>query len=106
MRSVDCTMGGSCHQSYWTLGSQGQGQKVEFNALTCIDTASHLVDLIRIDNKTARHIGDKFTQCWLCRYPQPMRCVHDKGGLQTNSSDCNVLQTLVHANPPQNMTQA
>jgi hypothetical protein len=42
------------------------GQQVEFNALTCIDTASNLVKLIRIDNKTAKHIRDKFTQSWLC----------------------------------------
>ena len=42
------------------------GQQVEFNALTCIDTASNLVELIRIDNKTAKHIHDKFTQSWLC----------------------------------------
>ncbi len=41
-------------------------QQVEFNALTCIDTASNLVQLIRIDNKTAKHICDKFTQSWLC----------------------------------------
>ena len=114
------------------------GRKVEFNALTCIDTASNLVELIRIDNKTARHIRDKFTQCWLCRYPRPMRCVHDKGGefigspfqwlleLFSIKDVCstsknpqsnavcermhqtvgNVLRTIVHANPPQNMTQA
>ncbi len=42
------------------------GQQVEFNALTCIDTALNLVELIRIDNKTAKHICDKFTQTWLC----------------------------------------
>eukprot|EP00804_Cyclotella_cryptica_P017998 CCRYP_008288-RA/>CCRYP_008288-RA protein AED:0.62 eAED:0.56 QI:0/0/0/1/0/0/2/0/124 len=40
----------------------------------------------RIDNKTARHIRNKFTQCWLCRYPRPMRCVHDKGGKFIGSS--------------------
>ena len=28
-------------------------RKVEFNALACIDTASNMVDLIRIDNKTS-----------------------------------------------------
>ena len=57
------------------------GSKVcEFNALTCIDTASNLVELVRIDNKTAVHIRDKFSQTWLCRYPRPIRCVHDKGG--------------------------
>ncbi len=38
------------------------GPQVEFNALTCIDTASNLVKLIRIDIKTAEHIRDKFTQ--------------------------------------------
>ncbi len=42
------------------------GQQVEFNALTCIDTASNLVKLICVDNKTAKHIRDKFTQSWLC----------------------------------------
>jgi hypothetical protein len=38
------------------------GQQVEFNALTCIDMASNLVELIRIDNKTAKHIHYKFAQ--------------------------------------------
>ena len=56
------------------------GQQVEFNALICIDTASNLVKLIRNYNKTAKHIRDKFTQIWLCRYSHPVRCLHDKGG--------------------------
>jgi hypothetical protein len=56
------------------------GQQVEFNELTCIDTALNLVELIHVDNKTAEHIRDKFTQSWLCRYPWPVRCLHDKGG--------------------------
>jgi hypothetical protein len=42
------------------------GQQVEFNALTCIDTASNLVELIYVDNKTSKHICDKLTQSWLC----------------------------------------
>ncbi len=42
------------------------GQQVEFNALTYIDMASNLVELIRVENKTAKHIRDKFTQSWLC----------------------------------------
>jgi hypothetical protein len=56
------------------------GRQVEFNALTCIDMASNLVKLIRTDNKTAKHIRDKITQSWLCRYPRPVQCLHDKGG--------------------------
>jgi hypothetical protein len=54
--------------------------QVEYNALTCIDTALNLVKLICIDNKTAEHIRDKFTQSWLCQYPHPVLCLHDKGG--------------------------
>jgi hypothetical protein len=42
------------------------GQQVELNALICIDTASNLVKLICVDNKTAKHIRNKFTQSWLC----------------------------------------
>jgi hypothetical protein len=42
------------------------GRLVEFNALTCNDMASNLVELIHVDNKTATHIHDKFTQSWLC----------------------------------------
>jgi transposase InsO family protein len=62
----------------WTV--QVNGRPCEFSALTCIDTASNLVELVRIDNKTSDHIRDKFAQTWLCRYPRPIRCVHDKGG--------------------------
>ena len=53
---------------------------VEFNALTCIDQAKNLVELIRIKNKTSRHIRHKFAQTWLARYPKPERCIHDNGG--------------------------
>ncbi len=42
------------------------GQQVEFNSLTCIDTVSNLVKLIHVDKNTAKHIIDKFTQSWFC----------------------------------------
>ena len=42
------------------------GQEVELNALTCIDTTTNLVELTRIEEKTSIHIRDKFTQAWLC----------------------------------------
>ncbi len=38
------------------------GQQVEFNALTYIDMTLNLVKLIRVINKTAKHIRDKFRQ--------------------------------------------
>jgi hypothetical protein len=114
------------------------GGQVELNVLTCIDMASNLVKLIRVDKKTVEHICDKFTQNWLCQYPCPVQCLHDKGGeligknfqwlleifsikdvcstsknLQCNAiyermhqTVNNVLRTLVHTNPPRNMTPA
>ena len=51
----------------WTI--KVQGRQVEFNALTRIDTASNLVELLIIDNNTLAHVHDKLTQCWLCHYP-------------------------------------
>jgi hypothetical protein len=100
--------------------------------------ASNLVRLICVDNKTAKHIRDKFMQSWLYQYPCPVQCLHDKGGEfigqnfqqlleifsikdvcltsknpQSNAicdrmhqAVTNVLRTLVHTNPLQNMTQA
>jgi hypothetical protein len=100
--------------------------------------APNLVEMIRVDNKTANHIRDKFIQSLLCRYPRPVQCLHDKGSefigqnfqwllkifsikdvcltSKNPQSDAicermhqtvtNVLRTLVHTNPPQNMTQA
>jgi hypothetical protein len=47
------------------------GRQVEFNGLACIDTALSLVELIHIDNKTAKHIPEKFTPTWLYQYPHP-----------------------------------
>ena len=41
--------------------------------------ALNLVELIRVDNKTAKHIRDKFTQSWVFQYPHPVQCLHDKG---------------------------
>ena len=57
-----------------------RGKAYEFNALTCIDTAKKIIELVRIDNKTSQHISSKFVQTWMARYPWPKRCVHDKGG--------------------------
>ena len=54
-------------------------KEVEFNALTCIDPVTNLVELVRIENKTSAHIAKQFENCWLARYPWPERCIHDKG---------------------------
>ncbi len=100
--------------------------------------ASNLVELIRVEYKTAKYIHYKSTQNWVCRYPHPVQCLHDKRGEfigknfqwlleifsikdvcstsknpqfnaiceRIHQTVNNVLTTLVHTNPPCNMTQA
>ena len=86
MRVADCILGRSRHQFDWATESQVNGQQVESNALTCIYMSSNLVKLIRVNNKTAKHICDKFTQSWLCQHPCPVQCLHDKGGKFTGQN--------------------
>ncbi|MHA7811731.1 MAG: integrase zinc binding domain-containing protein, partial [Marinobacter adhaerens] len=62
----------------WTL--KIQGDPVEFNALTCIDPVTNLLEIVLIDNKTSEHVAQKFQNVWLARYPRPNRCIHDNGG--------------------------
>jgi hypothetical protein len=52
------------------------GQEIEFNALTCIDTVTNLVELCQIDNKNADYIRMHFENEWLAQYPRPLYCVH------------------------------
>jgi hypothetical protein len=56
------------------------GQEILLYALTCIDPVSNLVELVRIENKTAAHVDMLFANIWLSRYLKPSRCVHDNGG--------------------------
>ena len=55
------------------------GREIIFNALTCIDPVTNLVELIRIDNKKSAYIGMKFENEWLARYPNPTKCIFDQG---------------------------
>ena len=51
----------------WNINVRGKTH--EFRALTVIDTVTTLTELVRFDNKTPEHVGLKFKQCWLARYP-------------------------------------
>ena len=62
----------------WSL--EFQGKEIKISALTCIEPVTNLVELIRIENKTARHVAQQFSNVWLARYPWPERCIHDNGG--------------------------
>jgi len=52
----------------------------EIMALTCIEPVTNLVEIIRLENKTSRHVAQQFQNCWLSRYPWPQKCIHDNGG--------------------------
>jgi hypothetical protein len=109
----------------WTV--QVCERPYEFMALTAIDTVTNLVELIRIDNKESKTVARKFVQCWLTCYLWPQRCVHDPLLQNCHIRDVcttaknpqsnavcermhqtvgNVLRTLLHGNPPQNIANA
>eukprot|EP00957_Ditylum_brightwellii_P113458 8650137-Ditylum_brightwellii.AAC.1 len=41
------------------------GEDIKFNALTNIDLVSNSAEIVRIDNKTAEHVAQKFENLWL-----------------------------------------
>ena len=55
-------------------------EKVTYNALTIIDMVTNLVEVVRIENKTAAHIGLLFEIHWLSQYPLPNNVIYDQGG--------------------------
>ena len=55
------------------------GASYTFHALTMIDTVTNYCELIRIDKKSAAHVGLKFENEWLSRYPHPQSCTYDQG---------------------------
>jgi hypothetical protein len=62
----------------WTM--LVHGQEMEFSALTCIDPVSNLVEIARLENRSAAHVGMIFKNTWLARYPKPDCCMYDNGG--------------------------
>ena len=61
----------------WTFSVNGA--TYTFRALTMIDTATNYCELIRIDNKSAAHVGQKLANEWLSRYPHPQSCIYNQG---------------------------
>ena len=61
----------------WTFTINGA--TYTFCALTMIDTVTNYCELIRIDNKSAAHVGQKFKNEWLSWYPRPQACIYDQG---------------------------
>jgi hypothetical protein len=61
------------------LPALGKDAFVEFSALTVIDIATDLPVVVRIDDRTSRHVALKFDNNYLAFYPRPVRVIHDQG---------------------------
>ena len=62
----------------WTVSIGNKTLK--FMALTMIDMVTNLVEVVRIDNKSAAHVAMHFENTWLSKYPRPLNVIHDQGG--------------------------
>ena len=61
----------------WTFTVNGA--TYTFHSLTMINTVTNYCELIRIDNKAAAHVGQKFENKWLSWYPRPQSCIYNQG---------------------------
>jgi transposase InsO family protein len=81
--------------------------EVEILALTVIDPATNLVELIRLHNKTSKHVAQQFANVWLSRYPWPEDCIHDSGteftglGFQQFLEQCAIRSQATTSRNPQ-----
>jgi hypothetical protein len=53
-------------------------ERVTFYAFTIIDVVTNLVEIIRCDNKTSRHVAVHYTNMWITRNPKPISCILDQ----------------------------
>jgi hypothetical protein len=53
-------------------------QPLQILTLTMIDPSTHLLELIFVPDKESRTMACAFNRSWLCRYPRPLICLHDK----------------------------
>jgi hypothetical protein len=54
-------------------------QPLQILVLTMIDPSTHLLALFVVPDKESRTVACAFNRFWLCRYPRPLICLHDKG---------------------------
>jgi hypothetical protein len=73
----------------WTIKTNGQ--ELVFHALTCINPVTNLTELVCINDKSAAHVGMRFENKWLARYPRPLCCIHENGGEFTGSDFQRIL---------------
>jgi hypothetical protein len=84
-------------------------QPLQVLALTMIDPSTNLLELIVVSDKESRTVACAFDRSWLCRYPRPLICLHDKGTEFTGTEFQELLQSygikaviVTSANPQTN----
>ena len=55
------------------------GDTHEIQALTIVDVVTTYCEIVRLDNKTADHVGWQFEHQWLACYPRPDEVISDQG---------------------------
>ena len=55
------------------------GIDLYFHALTVIDPVTNLLEIYRLQEKSAYHVGQQLENSWLAQYPHPVWCIHDQG---------------------------
>ena len=65
----------------WSIKFNMLGKKIkkEVQALTIIDRATSWPEIIPAQSKDSQVISELFDSEWLCRYPRPVRVIHDNG---------------------------
>jgi hypothetical protein len=48
-------------------------------AITIIESQFRWVEISIQENKQAKTTAENFDMIWLCRYPRPLRVIHDQG---------------------------
>ena len=59
--------------------SPTNSEPTKLNALTIIDLATCLMELVAIPNKETLTVARALDRAWFSRYPRPVECVHDNG---------------------------
>jgi hypothetical protein len=69
-------------------------QPLQVLALTMIDPSTNLRELIVVSDKESRTMAHAFDRSWLCCYPRPLICLHDKGTKFTRIEFQELLQSF------------
>ena len=54
-------------------------EELKLNCLTMIDMATRWFEIARIPDASSDTVAKIFDKVWFCRYPRPVKCIHDNG---------------------------